>query len=125
MAKNQHTGRKSMIRMTWTVPNLLRHYPAARSDRPLGNSVDLPKCVDIVALPLSLRTGAVLTAEREVTMLKTLIGSVLAGTLGLFSAASAQNYPTRPITMVIPACLVFRHRGRVRQAGRASGFANV
>jgi tripartite-type tricarboxylate transporter receptor subunit TctC len=35
-------------------------------------------------------------------MLKTLIGTVLAGALGLAGAASAQNYPTRPITMVIP-----------------------
>jgi tripartite-type tricarboxylate transporter receptor subunit TctC len=35
-------------------------------------------------------------------MLKTLIGTVLAGALGLVGAASAQNYPTRPITMVIP-----------------------
>jgi len=35
-------------------------------------------------------------------MLKTLIGAALAGAVGLAGAASAQNFPTRPITMVIP-----------------------
>src|SRR5215212_1685151 len=35
-------------------------------------------------------------------MLKTLFGAVLAGALGLAGAASAQNFPTRPMTLVIP-----------------------
>jgi tripartite-type tricarboxylate transporter receptor subunit TctC len=35
-------------------------------------------------------------------MLKTLIGAALAGAVGLAGAASAQDFPTRPITMVIP-----------------------
>jgi tripartite-type tricarboxylate transporter receptor subunit TctC len=35
-------------------------------------------------------------------MLKTLIGAALAGAVGLAGAAPAQNFPTRPITMVIP-----------------------
>ena len=35
-------------------------------------------------------------------MLKTLFGAVLAGALVIAGAASAQNFPTRPVTMVIP-----------------------
>jgi tripartite-type tricarboxylate transporter receptor subunit TctC len=35
-------------------------------------------------------------------MLKTLFGAVLAGALGIVGAASAQNFPTRPMTLVIP-----------------------
>jgi tripartite-type tricarboxylate transporter receptor subunit TctC len=35
-------------------------------------------------------------------MLKTLFGAVLAGALGIAGAASAQNFPTRPMTLVIP-----------------------
>ncbi|MFL4976196.1 MAG: tripartite tricarboxylate transporter substrate-binding protein, partial [Microvirga sp.] len=35
-------------------------------------------------------------------MLKMLFGAVLAGALGLAGAASAQNFPTRPMTLVIP-----------------------
>ena len=35
-------------------------------------------------------------------MLKTLFGAVLAGALGMAGAASAQNFPTRPMTLVIP-----------------------
>ena len=35
-------------------------------------------------------------------MLKTLIGAAIAGVLGFSGTASAQNFPTRPITMVIP-----------------------
>src|SRR5918994_2471341 len=35
-------------------------------------------------------------------MLKTLIGTALAGALGIAGAASAQTFPTRPMTLVIP-----------------------
>ena len=35
-------------------------------------------------------------------MLKTLLGAVLAGALGLAGPALAQSWPARPITMVIP-----------------------
>ena len=35
-------------------------------------------------------------------MLKTLFGAVLAGALGIAGDASAQNFPTRPMTLVIP-----------------------
>src|SRR3954471_24468089 len=35
-------------------------------------------------------------------MLKTLFGAVLAGTLGIAGAGSAQTFPTRPMTLVIP-----------------------
>ena len=35
-------------------------------------------------------------------MLKTLFGAVLAGALGIAGAASAQTFPTRPMTLVIP-----------------------
>ena len=34
-------------------------------------------------------------------MLKLLVG-VIAGTVGLAAAAAGQDYPTRPVTMVIP-----------------------
>src|SRR5215213_8571226 len=35
-------------------------------------------------------------------MLKTLFGALIAGALGIAGAASAQNFPTRPMTLVIP-----------------------
>src|SRR5829696_1273917 len=40
--------------------------------------------------------------QSEETMLKTLFGAVLAGALGIAGAASAQTFPTRPMTLVIP-----------------------
>src|ERR1041384_1331466 len=40
--------------------------------------------------------------ERNTPMVTKLIGPVVAGVVALAGAAAAQNYPTRPITMVIP-----------------------
>src|SRR4051812_35406715 len=52
-------------------------------------------------------------------MIKTLIGAALAGVLGLAGAASAQDFPTRPITMVIP----FAAGGPTDVLGRVMGEA--
>ena len=53
-------------------------------------------------------------------MLKTLFGAVLAGALGIAGAASAQTFPTRPMTMVIP----FAAGGPTDVLGRVDGAAH-
>ncbi|HEX8167611.1 MAG TPA: tripartite tricarboxylate transporter substrate-binding protein [Beijerinckiaceae bacterium] len=50
-------------------------------------------------------------------MLKTLLGAAVAGALGLAGPAFAQNWPTRPITMVIP----FAAGGPTDVLGRVMG----
>jgi tripartite-type tricarboxylate transporter receptor subunit TctC len=50
-------------------------------------------------------------------MLKTLFGALVAGALGLAGPALAQNWPTRPITMVIP----FAAGGPTDVLGRVMG----
>src|SRR5919206_2421831 len=50
-------------------------------------------------------------------MLKTLLGALVAGAVGLAAPAFAQNYPSRPITMVIP----FAAGGPTDVLGRVMG----